>query len=206
MSSTFRRWRQQISDDNGTGNDFITSSAWESIEMNFIALLKLTEEENGSKVTLLNSQNCEQFFGAMRTQSTQGQFGAAFDLKRAMEIIHNTHVKQVLESKLKDKFVFSKKTDQAPYFQPAPMTCGQIEETILRAYTDLKEDFAALGVISNEANVQANPMEVQVIAMKNADQSQKLLNSKTSNFWTRKLLTTVFIVSKIKNQIKHHFN
>jgi hypothetical protein len=123
--------------------------------MNFVALLKLVQQGEGSKVTLLNSQNCEQYFGMMRTQSTQGQFGAAFDVSQALDIIKNTHVLQTAETKLAHtpfKFPSSSKK-QEPHIESAPMTSAEIASTLNEMIREVNAEFNDAGITCGHGDI-----------------------------------------------------
>lgn len=154
--SCLRRWREQIRLDGGSANDFITTPAWESLEMNYAALVKLVQNGEGAKITLLSSQPVEQFFGGMRTQSTQGQFCASFNVQRGLELINNTHVKMAIEQKLSGVFNFpsAHKSHPTPHVQLEPLKPDEIRRAIVLGASVAGVDCSKLGIHGDEANLE----------------------------------------------------
>lgn len=151
VNETLLRWRANVEDTGGIGQDFITSSTWESIVLNYAAVVKFVGEGRGSLVTKLHTQNCEQTFGQMRSQASAGQFGVNFTVKQAAEILTNAHIKQVVENKLSRRFNFpsvSKKRAE-PFISDVPLTPEEMTQIISDAKESSKADCVKLGMDEN---------------------------------------------------------
>jgi hypothetical protein len=155
VTSCLRRWRNSIEEKKGTAKDFITSAAWEAIEVELVVCIRLVTEGIGSLLVKLNSQANEQLFGAMRSSSTQGQFGVNFTPKEAMNIINNGQILQHLQSKLCDTFMFPSVSQfkGEPYVQQTALSIDEITAVLEAADHDAIDACKLVGIESDEVQI-----------------------------------------------------
>ena len=67
-----RKWRQQIADDGQKVEAFISSNAWNCLELNATVFIRLLVGGYGDLITICSSQPSEEYFRELRAMSTYG--------------------------------------------------------------------------------------------------------------------------------------
>jgi hypothetical protein len=160
VSSCLRRWRQDIIEKSYLkASNFISTNSWCCVELNLVFLVRLIRSGRGDLVYLVNSQPCENVFRLMRSSTPKHSTMVNVTTKTAVERIDSLNLLLDTTAKLNQRGMNFKEhiLDQvaAPTgdFIPRFLSDTEIDEIVQSALGNAKRDMGALGIFSEECNV-----------------------------------------------------
>lgn len=172
VASFFRRWRQYLIDSCSGASHFVTANVWTCIELNAVFIARLANTGHHKLASILNSQDCEEFFRTLRSFTPSLVTNINFTVKESFSKIQNVIAAMLVTNELSGKegvtFV-EKMADNAipdsmkfvPAFEP------NIELTVEMALLAAQKSAEELGIFSAEADpstiIVAPPCRVDLV-------------------------------------------
>ncbi|KAG5676536.1 hypothetical protein PVAND_006362 [Polypedilum vanderplanki] len=148
-SHLIRIWRQYLFDNNLDAKTwFITSNAFESIEINLVLMMRLAKEQNLHNIFELCSQRCEALFRTIRSRTGMGSTMVNMNQKEFASRVHKLQFEEKAMSELKDIIIFPKilKREAIEKRQSQKLSILEIEKIVSQGKAKAEQRALELGM------------------------------------------------------------